>query len=1357
MVSIQPKSDRHPSRFITQRRLHTRDTVDSKSALRDCRSRLSASILLVGLVAVLGGCQSSVKLPEGSDASLLQEQEFLPATRSELGQIFSGARADRVEVFADRHEYRADELYGQFLVAFLGKVTPEEAESRVIVLELKRVESGEILESKTITPVQSPKLPVLIPTIQLQPGAYELTAKLQDKDGKVLERASKQFTRSNKSAERVPFPRHGIPIHVHAQDHVPDGAWPIATGVPMPKGTLLEPSELSLLENGKLVSAQFITRATWTPKGYVKWVGVDFVARYDNGKPREYRLVKGKGAKQSAQIAAQTDDRIVVDTGVLQFEIDRKQFAGIEKASVNGQLVVDGAGGSFVVDEKGTRYDSSRCTNVVVEVEENGPLQTTVAAKGWYTSEKGEELCKFAIRFKAYKGQPLVIVSHRTVNTIPDRYLSTRLSDVGFEIVPKGGITKWRYGFDGNHQEGTGAAFLHQDRGDHFRLIAGDEKLAEGEHSDGWVAAETPNGTVSYFLRDIYQKFPKELEIDATSGQPKIVAHFWPKHGHNVFTKEEEIARDQIYKVRFAHQGKLLAMQIPDHYHKRLEELDKEENWTAGGGELVIVDHKKNISKMKAASGQGSVIGSELVIRFDAKPQSTTAQTAFARLVQQSPHALADPEWNCATGVWGPVAARDPQKFGPAETMLDNAYSFYRRAIIESGNEYGMWIYGGVHNNWEAHNNQAGLKRVWQMSHYQNVFQAWLLYFRSGLPEHFEWARIHSNQHLDVGVCSYLAYPEGTHSYSRFGDMGGNIYHCKGFMPWAGNSSTGGHWIDIANYFIRYYLTGDRRGLDMADRWFRTVNLMGTSNELVLPTECDGYQDYAKVAEIDRYRKEHPDVKDAELPQWMREELAKPRRFNPREVFVPLGETVQYYHATWDPQALIVLDNLAEHLNPPFDCTNSPSLASFGKHWQDWYYDLTRDERVVERIREYMESERRRDRSPNEPSFAAFLYHATGDKSFIEPLISDIYGQMLDIYECEGDRYDGWCRAESNPASMLFGRLPYFLHAVDAAGLRFEMSNEHTSIPSRGGRVDMADKWLMPPRGWSNTGATILARASRPTKIAIAINGPRSYGDLLGMYQLHYGFPELNAFNRPDAAEELRAKQKASVVTFSAANRFNDPPEYRNFGIGRPDNPQRFPYVECSDNDPSQHEYRLEVGGWQINLPAFVECDTEEPLPQVAVIARTMSWGGKTNEVGSASKGVMDVYFRPLETNDVIDLRFASEHRRYYQPTRIKLTDARGKVVLDTSIFMAGKRKEAATTLDPAKHPLPWHLLMVSHGDNTITFQGAPELFVARKPDEFGKILPHLHVYDGETPKSLTANECGFSWQHLFFLAVSSV
>ena len=48
----------------------------------------------------------------------------------------------------------------------------------------------------------------------------------------------------------------------------------------------------------------------------------------------------------------------------------------------------------------------------------------------------------------------------------------------------------------------------------------------------------------------------------------------------------EELARDQVYKVRWAHEGKLLDMRLPKKYLRVLQKLNEEEHW-AGGAQIV--------------------------------------------------------------------------------------------------------------------------------------------------------------------------------------------------------------------------------------------------------------------------------------------------------------------------------------------------------------------------------------------------------------------------------------------------------------------------------------------------------------------------------------------------------------------------------------------------------------------------------------------------------------------------------------------------------------------------------------------------------------------------------------------------
>ena len=267
---------------------------------------------------------------------------------------------------------------------------------------------------------------------------------------------------------------------------------------------------------------------------------------------------------------------------------------------------------------------------------------------------------------------------------------------------------------------------------------------------------QATNGSPRIFCAT-YQKFPKELELDLhPTRDVKLVAHFGPKHGHKAFT-EEEIARDQIYKAatRSRHWNS-----DPDNYHKRLENSTRN---LAGRLRTGIVN-AANLTKMQA-SGQGTVISSDFIIRFDAKPRCFDARTGGDSTI---PACVAD-----RSGVVPPMFCSLP---------LRGSWKFSQRKSfghgIRSTAAIMRWAMNTACGFTVGHSvgcskNYATSRRL-ATSHYQNIFQAWLLYFRSGLPEHFEWARMHST--ASTFRCNYS--PTRRISY-RLGDIAGGINHCK--------------------------------------------------------------------------------------------------------------------------------------------------------------------------------------------------------------------------------------------------------------------------------------------------------------------------------------------------------------------------------------------------------------------------------------------------------------------------------------------------------------------------------------------------------------------------------------------------
>ena len=103
--------------------------------------------------------------------------------------------------------------------------------------------------------------------------------------------ATASFTKGTTTAALTAFPTSGVTINPTPQSVASDVSWAVSTGIPMPRGALRSTAGLELYENDLRVPAQFTSRATWTNGGDIKWLGMDFIARYDGTTPRTYRLL----------------------------------------------------------------------------------------------------------------------------------------------------------------------------------------------------------------------------------------------------------------------------------------------------------------------------------------------------------------------------------------------------------------------------------------------------------------------------------------------------------------------------------------------------------------------------------------------------------------------------------------------------------------------------------------------------------------------------------------------------------------------------------------------------------------------------------------------------------------------------------------------------------------------------------------------------------------------------------------------------------------------------------------------------------------------------------------------------------
>jgi len=603
----------------------------------------------------------------------------------------------RCEILADRNEYLADDPVGQFLVYFVRTMPSAAARLKITVTG----EDGRVAASRELAPVEAQKIAFLLEMAPLAPGRYRVNAEMLGVENAPAI-AGCEFARSAESRRVEPFPTGGVALKVHAQGHLPDGVWPITTGIPLPRHTSNDPGEFRLLEDGQPVAAQFSERARWYPDREVKWLGLDFQARYEGGRPREYRVVKGGAETPPPGVAVtvqEDESHFTVGTGALRFKVGKTRFAGIEEARLlnadgaAGPPLAAGEGGPFLVDERGIRYLASRDRNAQVVIEDAGPTRVTLCARGWYVSETmTERCCRFTTRLTAHAGQPWIDVYQETVITFDTDKKKLRM--LGFEVrTPE--ATQWAFGADGRPFQGDLPArakdarnrplplpsvWLHQERWDRFRLMEGeDRKMADGATSDGWAAVASPAGTAAVFLRNVWQLFPKEMDLSRDG----MTLFFWPRHGSTPFTEEEETGRLTLHKLYYAHQGKYLDLKFPQKYYDTMRAI---------GPALEQQD-----MNALTGNGLGLAVSNDFALHFQAQAAPPETLAARARLYQQNPHAIADPVYSGLTEVEGRLAGHDPRRYPAVERMLTEGYRGFTMSV-EALSDYGMWIWPGTHN-----------------------------------------------------------------------------------------------------------------------------------------------------------------------------------------------------------------------------------------------------------------------------------------------------------------------------------------------------------------------------------------------------------------------------------------------------------------------------------------------------------------------------------------------------------------------------------------------------------------------------------------------------------------------------------
>ncbi len=754
---------------------------------------------------------------------------FEVATKSIFWEQTAPARA--FTVFMEREELSALDRVSRVIFAVqAGKAGPP-LESLSVAWQVKQ---GDTVVGRNSGAISNGLLDVAFSLAGLKPGRYAVSAELRQGDA-VLEKGQTFFRvvegvlPAQKGKIAVQLPR-GVPLK--------SGVYPVAFGVPFPKGALWNENNARLVEaDGTAVPAQMTVRSRWghTGESSIRWLGVDFQAEsappwWPERKDTRYFLEYGpdvKVAPARARVTVkETDQGVEVDTGVLRFLVRGNGFNLLDDVLLDGKPVLKSTAkeGLYLVDHEGATYRAANDRAVKLTIEEQGALRATIRAEGWYVKDGSEgglagyslptdKLCKFITRIEAYAGKPYVRILHTWVLTFDT--FSVRLKDVGISL-PLAKAARAEFGVEGakpvRQDVPEKGVYLIQHLPGAFAVEDGSgRELARGERSAGWVLASSKNVMMGVGHRDTWQRFPKELEVLPDS----VKLHIWPAHGR-LHPEIDEYAHEQINRLWFAHQGREMSLVQPWQYYFSVAQIAKNPAsgiYAPAGFPLAGIH----------SSAMGTAITSDLLVHFG-RPSQADALRETASCFQAAPHAVADSRWVCDSLAVGYIHPYDPEKMGPVEEAIAGTMRGYWQIQNDCG-EYGMWLYRPWHHSPFREKGKLDPYRLYNATHHYEAFMPWMLYARSGDPFYLTQGSANIRLLTDVQVVHYenTNYPHAEfHSPQK--RLVGSTKHTNGFNTWGGDHGVLGHLTCYNGMILAYYLTGDLRLREVVvDEWQRTL------------------------------------------------------------------------------------------------------------------------------------------------------------------------------------------------------------------------------------------------------------------------------------------------------------------------------------------------------------------------------------------------------------------------------------------------------------------------------------------------------------------------------------------------------
>ena len=553
----------------------------------------------------------------------------------------------------------------------------------------------------------------------------------------------------------------------------------LRTGIPFAKGACRSLSGLAVFSGERELPTQLEVLSRY-PDGSFRWVAADFLSPLD-GKPEQKYTLRSSASKnlRGKIFLKETEKSISIDTGKVTFTIGKNKFFA---APGNGKSL-----DLFFKDASGKLYSASSGVLDSVQITVKGDIRTAVSIEGWFGSEDNKKSCRYILHLDFYSGSSIVRSGFTFI--ITEEKDKARFSEITLAVP-------------GNYTDGKIGGIEGDAMGKYLLQYAYDKYLAgtlneprqysetgDGKHAPGWIKS----GKTALFMEDFKENFPSELALTENN----IFCHLWPAHG--VAKPDRKVTSADRQYLWFCHENSILDFNAPQEYLN-------------GDG------HGKHyIAQAKEESCLGLAKTMYCRIDFDAPQEISSALTS-------PPAALPDKKQVAESEVFGAMQVYDPQKNPEEESLIERRFGLERKLSESTGpGDFGKWNYGDGHSIWRNNINRWDDSwRTWKGYHHVSGSVPWILALRKTGWKEFKRAIAVSRHLADVDICHYDTEESIVRSKKRYavsGKIKGGLNDYKGLTHWHAGDRLFDYNAQTEYALTWWYLTGDRRGLEVAKMW----------------------------------------------------------------------------------------------------------------------------------------------------------------------------------------------------------------------------------------------------------------------------------------------------------------------------------------------------------------------------------------------------------------------------------------------------------------------------------------------------------------------------------------------------------